>query len=59
MRKGRRILDKPIVPDEWTLRYLFQNYYEEKRALKAENRKGHIGFATMHDQQEKIVNIKE
>lgn len=47
-------MDKPIIPDEWTLRYLFQGYHEEVRALKAENHKGHIDFATMYDQQEKL-----
>jgi hypothetical protein len=54
MRKECHILDKPIVPDQWTLRYLFQNYHEERRGLKAENRKGHIDFATMYNQQEKL-----
>lgn len=54
MRKGCFILDKPIVPDQWTLRHLFQDYHEERRALKTENRKGHIDFATMYDRQEKL-----
>lgn len=47
-------MDKPIVPDEWTLRYLFRGYHEERRALKTENRKGHIDFPTMYEQQEKL-----
>lgn len=47
-------MDKPIIPGQWTLRYLFQNYHKERRALKAENRKGHIDFATMYDQQVKL-----
>lgn len=43
-----------INPGEWTLRYLFRNYHEERRALKTENRKGHIDFSTMYDLQEKL-----
>ena len=47
-------MNKPIIPDQWTLRYLFQDYHDERRALKTENRKGHIDFLTMCDQQEKL-----
>ena len=54
MRKENHILDKLIVPDQWTLRHLFQNYHDERRALKTENRKGHIDFATMYNQQIKL-----
>lgn len=43
-----------INPGKWTLKYLFRNYYEERRALKTENRKGHIDFSTMYDLQEKL-----
>ncbi len=47
-------MNKHINPDQWTLRHLFRDYHEERRALKTENRKGHIDFATMYDQQEKL-----
>ena len=47
-------MDKSINPDQWTLRCLFRDYHEERRALKTENRKGHIDFATMYDQQEEL-----
>lgn len=49
-------MDKSINPDQWTLRYLFQYYYEERRALKEENRKGRIDFATMDNRQEELEN---
>ena len=54
MRRECPILDKPIIPSRWTLKHLFQDYHEERRALKTENRKGYIDFATMYDQQQKL-----
>lgn len=54
MGKGCHILDKPINPDQWTLRCLFRDYHVERRTLKEENRKGHIDLVTLYDQQEKL-----
>lgn len=47
-------MDKAINPDQWTLKYLFRNYYDERRALKTENHKDHINFSTIYDLQEKL-----
>ena len=43
-----------MQPDKWILKHLFRDYHDERRALKTENRKGHIDFSTMYDLQEKL-----
>ena len=40
--------------DEWTLKYLFQGYYEDWRKLKTEHRKNHINFSTFYDKKEEL-----
>ena len=40
--------------DEWTLKYLFRDYHEERRKLKEEHRKNHIDFMTLYEKQEEL-----